>query len=73
MVGIEWVKSNLDVKWFIFSVIFLVVCGIIEWFIKVKRYGIIIEINAGSIKLFIFKDESFINRIINIIVEIMNN
>ena len=73
MVGIEWVKSNPDVKWFTFSVIFLAACGIIERFTKAKRYGITIETNAGSTKLLTSKDESLINRIINTIAEIMNN
>ena len=73
LVGIEWVKSNPDVKWFTFSVIFLAACGIIERFTKAKRYGITIETNAGSTKLLTSKDESLINRIINTIAEIMNN
>ncbi|GGA37618.1 DUF6232 family protein [Okeania sp. KiyG1] len=73
LIGIELMKSNPDVKWFTFSVIFLAACGIIERFTKSKRYGIAIETNAGMSKLLISKDKSLINRILNTIAEIMNN
>ncbi|NEO52403.1 MAG: hypothetical protein F6K54_04505 [Okeania sp. SIO3B5] len=73
LVGIEWMKSNPDVKWFTFSIIFVTALGIIERFTKAKRYGITIETNAGSTKLLKSKDESLIDTIINTIAQVMNN
>ena len=73
LVGIEWVKSNPDVKWLTFSVIFLTALGIIERFTKAKRYGITIETSAGSTKLLTSKNEGLIDEIINTIAKIMNN
>lgn len=72
-VGIEWMKSNPDVQWFTYSVIFLTVLGIIERFTKAKKYGISIETSAGSAKLLTSKSEALIDEIINTITRIMNN
>lgn len=73
LIGIEWMKSNPDVKWFTFSVLFVTLLGIIERFVKPKKYGITIETNAGSSKLLTSNNESLINKIIQTITEIMNN
>ncbi|MEB3342793.1 DUF6232 family protein [Okeania sp.] len=72
LIGIEWMRSNPDVQWFAFSVIFVTGLGIIERFTKGKRYGITIETSAGSAKLLTSKDEGLIDKIIQTITRIMN-
>ncbi|MDE5101914.1 MAG: DUF6232 family protein [Trichodesmium sp. St19_bin2] len=72
LVGLEWMKSEPD-KFFTFSLIIVTASGIIERFIKAKRYGITIETSAGSTKLLTSKNEGLIDEIINTIAKIMNN
>lgn len=74
--GIEVAKRNPDVlilKWIIGLLFFLAVLGILERFTKPKKYGLSIVTNSGGVKLIASTNEKLIDKIINKIVEIMNN
>lgn len=74
--GIYLVKNNPDtliLKWLTWGVITLVVLGLLERFTKSKKYGLSIETNSGGARLIASKNEKLIDKIIDKLMEIMNN
>lgn len=74
--GIYLVKNNPDAlifRWLTWSAIALVVLGILERLTKTKKYGLSIETNSGGARLIASKNEKLIDKIVNKLMEIMNN
>lgn len=67
------INSNPTLKWFSIIVVSIFAIGVLERFIKSKKYGLSIETNSGSARLIASKNERLIDDIISRTVEIMNN
>ena|GEM_PF-2344193 len=74
--AIQLVRNNPDtliLKWLTGIVITLVVLGVLERLTKTKKYGLSIETNSARSQLISSKSEKFIDKIIDKLMEIMNN
>jgi hypothetical protein len=65
--------DTLILKWLAGIVISLVILGLLERLTKTKKYGLSIETNSASSRLISSKNEKLIDRIIDKLIEIMNN
>ncbi|MEH1863962.1 MAG: DUF6232 family protein [Nostoc sp.] len=74
--GVELVKRNPDMlvlNWVIVILFSFVVLGILERFIRPKKYGLSIITNSGGVQLIASTNQKLIDKIIDKLIEIMNN
>jgi Family of unknown function (DUF6232) len=74
--GIYLVKNNPDnliLKWFTWGVVAFVVLGLLERFTKSKKYRLSIETNSASSRLIESRNEKLIDKIVEKLMEIMND
>lgn len=74
--AIQLVQNSPDtpiLRWLAGVAITPVILGILERLTKTKKYGLSIETNSASSRLISSKNEKLIDRIIEKLIEIMNN